>query len=216
MTILPLNDAIFFQKNTSKWHVKLLTLANSLGKTTLFDIDDAPSRINSAVTLRNASKMISGASTVLVGSRNLLEYAKKYQPNTLLFPTSVKLQNYVPTAKTKKDGPVCLGWIGNGEHYAQDLVKILSGPLRIVGSKSRVKFKLVGACGNRILYDCFSDIPGVESELIDQIPWNNPAAVRKQLGDMDIGLYPMLDTMSLISINAGSKPWNTWPCKFRS
>ena len=192
LAMLPVHDVIFFQKNASKWHIRLLRIANLMGKITLFDLDDAPSRVNSAVTMKNAGMMISRVSAVMAGSQALLEYVRQYNPNAFFLPTCVKLENYIPAEKNDPAKPVCLGWIGNGAHYAEDLVQILSGPLRHIGSTRKVRFKLVGACKDSLLYDVFSDIPGVEAELIDQIPWGDAAAVRNQLADFDIGLYPVL------------------------
>ncbi|WP_339136108.1 MAG: glycosyltransferase family 4 protein [Candidatus Electrothrix sp. GW3-4] len=189
---IPFHDVIFFQKNASKWHVRLMGLANSLGKITIFDLDDAPSRINSPVTLKNAGKMMANASAVIAGSQPLLGYAKEYIENAFYLPTCVKLENYAPLEKKAPGKTVCLGWIGNGPHYAEDLIKILSGPLQQVGAAQQVRFKLVGACGDRRLYNAFSNIAGVEAELIDQIPWGDSEAVRNQLADFDIGLYPIL------------------------
>lgn len=190
---LPVHDVIYFQKDCSKWHVRLMAIANRLGKKTLYDLDDAPSRIKSPITLRNAGKMMARASAVVVGSQALVDYAREYQPNSFFLPTSVKLENYVPAEKVETWEPVCLGWIGNGAHYGEDLIKILSEPLKTVGSRQRVRFRLVGACGNKLLYDAFSNISGVETVFIDHIPWGDSAAVRNQLAEFDIGLYPVLN-----------------------
>jgi glycosyltransferase involved in cell wall biosynthesis len=193
LTKIPWHDVVYFQKNCSKWHVRLMAIANALGKKTLYDLDDAPSRINSPITLQNARKMMSNASAVIVGSQALLDYVRKYQPNSFLLPTSIKLENYVAVEKAAPREPVCLGWIGNGAHYANDLIEILSDPMKILGSQQRVRFKIVGACGNKKLYDTFSDILGVETDFIDQICWSDPAAVQSHLAAFDIGLYPVLD-----------------------
>ncbi|MDM8553364.1 glycosyltransferase family 4 protein [Desulfococcaceae bacterium HSG7] len=205
LTKLPGHDVIYFQKNCSKWHVRLMAIANLLGKKTLFDLDDFPSRIKSPVTLRNAGKMMSQASAVVVGSQVLLDYAKKYQPNSFLLPTSVKLENYSPAEKVKGREPVCLGWIGNGTQYGEDLIKILSEPLKTVGSRLRVRFNIVGACGNKHLYDAFSNISGVDTIFIDHIPWSDSVAVRNQLAEFDIGLYPVLNN-----------EYNRYKCGFKA
>lgn len=191
---IPWADVVNFQKDCSKWHIRLLRIVNFLGKKTLYDIDDAPSRINNPVTLRNARKMMTKASVVVAGSQRLLDYATEYQSNSFLLPTSIKLEHYVPVTKAGYQEMVCLGWIGNGAHYGNDLVKILREPLKEIGSRQRVRFKIVGACGNKRLYDAFSEIPGVEIVFIDQIRWSDPGDVQSHLAAFDIGLYPVLDT----------------------
>lgn len=190
---LPFHNVVYFQKNCSRWHVRLMEIANCLGKKTLYDLDDIPSRTNSPVTLRNSGKMMAHASAVVVGSQALLEYAREYQSNSFLLPTSIKLENYVPFEKVESREPVSLGWIGNGAYYGNDLVEILREPLMVIGSLQKIRLKIVGACGNRQLYNAFSDIPGVETVFTDQIRWGDPAAVRSYLADFDIGLYPVLE-----------------------
>lgn len=205
LAMLPNHDVIFFQKDSSKWHIRLLRIANLMGKITLFDLDDAPSRVNRAVTMKNAGRMIAGASAVMAGSQALLQYVRQYNQNAFFLPTCIKLENYIPAAKNYPVKAPCIGWIGNGAHYAEDLVQILSGPLRHIGATRQVRFKLVGACGNKKLYDAFSDIRGVETVFVDQICWSDPASVRNHLAEFDIGLYPVLDT-----------EFNRYKCAFKA
>ncbi|XCN74208.1 MAG: glycosyltransferase [Candidatus Electrothrix aestuarii] len=186
-------DIIYFQKNCSKWHVILMKLANRLGKKTLFDLDDFPSKVNSPITLYNAGRMMMQASAVMAGSPALVEYAQQYNSNAVLLPTSVQLKHYTPLKKSTSKKTVCLGWIGNGLHYGDDLVNILLKPLQRLGTRQQVQFRIVGACGNAQLYNAFSQIQGVETIFIDQIEWNNPAAIQEQVEKFDIGLYPLLD-----------------------
>lgn len=77
-------DVVVFQKRYSRWENPLRQLATFLGKITILDLDDAPSRTQNAVTLRNARRMIQNVSGVTVGSRNLLDYARQCQDNAFL------------------------------------------------------------------------------------------------------------------------------------
>lgn len=192
---IPFAHVVVFQKSYARWHCLLLRLANLLGKTTILDLDDAPSRTNHPVTLRNVEFMMRHASAVTVGSRVLLNYASRYSENVHLVPSCISLKYYQPGERRKGD-KICLGWIGNGSHYKDDLIAILREPLAGLARKLPLRFKLIGACGERALYEAFQNIPGLEFDCIDQIEWSNPAAVVEALQDIDIGLYPLLPRQS--------------------
>jgi len=131
------------------------------------------------------------ASAVTVGSNNLLEFAKQYQENTYYIPTSIKLENYQLPERKHESAPVCLGWIGNGAHYCRDLIEILKEPLKEIAAQHKIRLKLVGVCKQKVLYQEFANIPGLETIFIDSIDWADPAEVRKAMLDFDIGLYPV-------------------------
>ncbi len=190
---MPFYDVIFFQKVYSRWHCFLLRFANLLNKKTVFDLDDAPSRINNPVTLKNVEFMMRNVSAVTVGSQVLFDYVSKYSKNVHLIPSCIYLKYYQPTDRQRAEGQlVCLGWIGNGAHYKNDLISILREPLIEVVKRYPVRLKIIGACGERELYAAFKNIEGLELDFIDQIEWSNPRAVVNALEDIDIGLYPLL------------------------
>lgn len=89
-------EVVVFQKTYSRWHVLLERLARLLGKKTILDLDDAPSRNNSPVTLRNVEKMMQNVTAVTVGSKALKEYAEQYSENVHLIPSSIQLKYYTP------------------------------------------------------------------------------------------------------------------------
>ncbi len=221
------HDVVVFQKTYSRWHVLLERWARLLGQKTILDLDDAPSRNNSPVTLRNVAKMMRNVTAVTVGSKALKEYAEQYSGNVHLIPSSIRLKYYSPKDRfnnessilqsssqakatdgngydkitssvssersvVKNTDVVTLGWIGNGRHYKRDLIEILKEPLTEVAKAYPIRFKLIGACGEQVLYNAFSNIQGLKIDFIDQIEWSDPAAVAEALQDIDIGLYPLL------------------------
>ncbi len=190
--MIPSYDVVFFQKTYSRWHCLLLRWANVWRKITVLDLDDAPSRINDPVTLKNVEFMMRNVSLVTVGSKYLYDYAKQYQPNVSLIPSSISLKYYQPQERSGNDKSVCLGWIGNGRHYKKDLITILKEPLTAIAQKYKIRFKIIGACGEEELYNMFGNIPGLECDFIDQLNWADPTAVAESLKDVDVGLYPLL------------------------
>ena len=204
---IPFNDVIVFQKTYSRYHKWLLYWAKLFGKRVYMDIDDYPSRNNSSLTLANFSAMVKSSDGVWCGSSNLISYVSKIQDGKgILIPTSIKLTNYTlnKVVKGKRDR-VVLGWIGNGQHYKDDLIQILGPVLPVIAKEVPLKFKVVGACGVQELYDTFSSIPELEIEFIDAIEWDKPSAVKDAMADFDLGLYPLLENQ-----------FNEYKCGFKA
>ena len=196
LVAIPKYDVIIFQKAYGRYHCWLQSFARALGKQTYIDIDDAPSPKNAEHTNRRVATMMRRASGILAGSNNLVEYSKQHQPNTHLIPTAVKLSNYPLKVTNDSTDPsvVCLGWIGNGNYYTEDLIEILTEPLSRLATVHSIELKIVGACGNQKLHTAFVDIPNLKVICIDQINWSDPEAVAEQIHSFDIGLYPLLET----------------------
>lgn len=200
-------DVIVFQKTFSRYHKWLMYWAKMWGKKVYMDIDDAPSLINSPVTLANFSAMVKRADGVWCGSPKLVDYVDKIEKGkSKLIPTTVKLKNYPYVPREHKAGKLCLGWIGNGRYYKDDLIKILKPALTEVARQNPLRFKIVGVMGEQVLYEAFSNIPDLEVDFIDQIQWNNPQKVSEALQDIDIGLYPLLP----------KKEFNHYKCGFKA
>jgi glycosyltransferase involved in cell wall biosynthesis len=201
------NDVIVFQKTYSRYHKWLLYWAKLFGKRVYMDIDDYPSRNNSSLTLANFSAMVKSSDGVWCGSSNLISYVSKIQDGKgILIPTSIKLTNYTLNKVVKgKSDRVILGWIGNGEHYKEDLIQILAPTFIRIAMEVPVKFKIIGACGVKELYDTFRNIPELEIEFIDTIEWDNPNAIKEAIADFDLGLYPLLENQ-----------FNAYKCGFKA
>lgn len=203
---LPLYDVVYFQKRFSRLDYFMMKIANALGRTTLFDMDDAPFiRTERLDVRRNLTPLMKNASAVIVGSRNLLTFARRHQENAHCIPTSVALEYYEPSEPGDEGDPVCLGWIGHGAEYVRDLIEILTEPLTKVAAKHDVTLKLVGVCGQQALRDAFSCIPGLDAVFVDEIDWTDPSAVRAELTTFDVGLFPLLPSR-----------YNAYKCGFKA
>lgn len=185
-------NIVIFQKTYSRYHLLLLLWAKLLGKKVFLDIDDAPSRINKKSTLKNFSYMVGLSTNVFCGSHNLIKLVNSIKTNKALFiPTAVKLENYNPI--DKKNSKICIGWVGNGRHYQEDLIQLLVEPLKILSQQHQIRFKLVGACAVESLYRVFSTIKNLELDFIDELNWSGDDVVGLALSDVDIGVYPLLN-----------------------
>lgn len=199
------HDVTIFQKAYSRYDPWLLRWAHLCGRQAFFDIDDAPSRLQASRATQNANRMMILSDGVFAGSSALCDLAGAFQPQTHLIPSTIHLENYPYRVKAIASSPICLGWIGNGAHYAEDLIHHLVAPLTAVAAKVPLRLRIVGSCGEKRLHSAFKDIPGLEAELIDEINWADPAEVEAAIEPFDIGLYPLKPG-----------PFNDFKCGFKA
>lgn len=187
------HDATIIQKKYGRYDLIAAKAARGFGKHMYFDIDDAPSRIQSPKVEQNAQAMMRLSTGVFAGCKNLVDLAQNGDAHAHLIPTGVRCVNY----RIKEHGPkdkVTLGWIGNGAHYADDLIRILSGPLQQLAQHHMLGFRLIGACGEQKLYDAFGAIENLEIDFIDTLNWADPDEIAVAMTPIDIGLYPLSDS----------------------
>ena len=184
---------VIFQKRYSRWDVLLQRVLTALGRKTILDLDDAPSRINHPVTLQHVSQMMRRCSAVTVGCQNLADMVAEQGVSATLIPSCVNLDFYAVPNRAESPERIHLGWIGNGGHYAEDLVQILSEPLRRLAERLPLKLTLVGVGGHQALREHFGAIAGLETRFIDALDWAAPSAVSDVIAEFDLGLYPRLD-----------------------
>src|SRR5690606_3186112 len=152
--LLPHCDIVVFQKRTRTSDRLLRRFATALGCRTYYDFDDAPHGRN----VVRAETMMRAVDGVLGGSVMLVQMAQRFNSNAHLVPTSIRLSDYGPRVSTPAQDRVCLGWIGNGAVYAEDLVRILRPPVAALAARLPLRLKIVGACGERRLYEAFTSI----------------------------------------------------------
>ena len=198
------HDILIFQKQYSRYDVALLRMAKLMGKRVFFDIDDAPSRIGSRISQRNAATMMREAHGVFAGSHNLESLARDAGGAVHFIPSGIRLAQYKTRSPIDTE-QICLGWIGNGAHYVEDLTSILEAPLRSLAAQYNIRLKIVGACGEPKLADVFGSIDGLTLDLVDEVNWSDPEAVMRAVEDFDIGLYPLIENK-----------FNIYKCAFKA
>ena len=204
LAVMMRHDVLIFQKQYSRYDIALLRVAKRMGKRVFFDIDDAPSRAGREISQRNAATMMREAHGVFAGSHNLEALAQEAGGTVHFIPSGIRLAQYKTRAR-KDTGQVCLGWIGNGAHYVEDLTSILEAPLRSLAAQYDIRLKIVGACGEPKLTEVFGAIDGLTLDLVDQVEWSDPEAVSAAVADFDIGLYPLIEN-----------PFNIYKCAFKA
>jgi glycosyltransferase involved in cell wall biosynthesis len=131
------------------------------------------------------------ASAVTVGSEHLAAYARRYNRNVTVIPSTVSLREYRMPLARRREGPPVIGWTGS--HSSLQYLDLVGRPLRELASRLRFRFRVIGVEG-------FS-IPGVDVECR---PWQAATEV-EDLWPLDVGIMPLRDD-----------PWTAGKCAMKA
>lgn len=122
-------------------------------------------------------RMIKRSDAVICGNRYIAEYVEKKGVETIVIPTVVDTDVFVPV---EKNNPIpIIGWVGT--HSTFPLLQSIFPVLQKLARKHRFILKIVGAGREHI------ELEGVA---IENLSWN----LERELADfqsLDIGLYPV-------------------------
>ncbi|CAN5225672.1 glycosyltransferase family 4 protein [soil metagenome] len=126
-------------------------------------------------------KIISLSKMVFAGNQFLADYAKKYNNNVIVVPTTIDTSEYLPDYNTRNDNKVCIGWSGSFSTIVHFVT--CTEALRLIKEKygNKVYFKVIGSAQ---YHNPELDIKG--------LPWRRETEV-KDLQEMDIGIMPLPD-----------------------
>lgn len=159
------------------------------GKPIIFDFDDAiflqnfhpTNRIYRSLKFSSKTKhIIRMASVVIAANRFLEEYARRFNKNVHVIPTSVDTDIFVPNRKNSP-GTLTIGWVGSPT--TASYLRLIYSALKRLGQKYDFVFKVVGA-------DSQIAVEGVKVQ-------NSGWEMGKEIEDfqsIDIGVYPLPDT----------------------
>ncbi|MCC7501635.1 MAG: glycosyltransferase [Flavobacteriales bacterium] len=126
------------------------------------------------------SKLIGLSDLIFAGNAYLADYAKRFNPNTVIVPTTIDTEEYKPVER-KGQGPVTIGWSGSITTIQH--VRYAIPALKVIKAKygDRVAIRVVGDGSYR------------EPELgVVGMPWRKDTELL-DLGGMDIGIMPLPD-----------------------
>ena len=172
-----LTGSTFFERAIKKSGTKLV-----------FDFDDSiwldnVSEANKALSfLKNASKtasIIKVCDRVFAGNPYLAEYARKYNANTVVVPTTIDTQEYTPIPRTQPFDNITIGWSGSVttiQHFSFAIPFLL---------------KLKERYGNKVKITVIGDGAYRHDELqIQGLPWRKQDEIA-ELSKFDIGIMPL-------------------------
>ncbi|MFC1576779.1 glycosyltransferase [Candidatus Omnitrophota bacterium] len=198
-------DRILFHRCYPLIDVCVQGFAKRIGKITVFDLDDAPFGVSrSPRKEKEVIRIMRNSNAVIVGSRKLAEFAKRYNDRVYQVPTTIDLDYYRPRKKTEDRDRITLGWIGASIGYKKDLLSLIK-PLEELGGKYKIKLILVGALRQKDIHKAFGAMKNVTAEIIDTLDWADPLAGPSAIARFDIGLYPLIDN-----------EYNQYKCAFKA
>lgn len=156
----------------------------------IFDYDDAI-WITSAVSrnnkwlwfLKNSNKtrqIIEVSKIVFAGNNYLANYAKQFNKNVIIVPTTIDTNKYLPAYDATK-ARICIGWSGSFSTIAHFTTCLPA--LKIIKKKygDKIYFKVIGS---KDYYNAELSIRG--------LPWRKETEI-KDLQEIDIGIMPLPD-----------------------
>lgn len=179
------DDIVYVQKAIYSHGIPLFFLfyKNILKKKIIFDFDDAiflsqPFRVN---------LMLKKSDVVIVGNSYLARYAKHYNKNVFIIPTSVNIEYVKRIKRTKKRNKIIIGWIGSFStlKYLYLLVK----PFEQLGKMYNIEFNIVGP----IAEDYKKRILKFRNIKFNFIKWSRENEWQ-EIGKFDIGVMPLPNT----------------------
>ena len=167
------------------WFERLLL---NTGKPVVYDFDDAffvtydehPDYWVRRLLAGKLEPLIAGARAVCCGNSYLLDYAQRFNSQSMLLPTVVDTDIYVPITKRNSD-PLVIGWIGSPSTW--DEVRPVLPILERLCRDHGLRFRAVGA-GIAVEADRFEGM-----ELVEWSEATEVAEVQK----FDIGIMPLRD-----------------------
>jgi glycosyltransferase involved in cell wall biosynthesis len=179
----------------NKYFLLLLTIHKLVFKKKIVSDFDDPIFIHSPLKTNLLLKL---SDAVIVGSHFNYKWASKRHKNVRIIPTSIQYSVYSKFSKNYNAGPPdmpVIGWLGSGPAHYVNLRHLLPILKKLVNEGVIFQFTLVGAAGDRRLYDLL-DIPGLKKNIIDMLDWENPENAAREIGKFDIGIMPLEDVDS--------------------
>lgn len=166
-------------------------VAGLLGKRIIFDFDDtifarSPHRKRTlAEKFTDTSRVvriIARCDAVIAGNAYLAAYARAYNKNVVIIPTSINLTRYPVKQMTDKNPvePYVIGWIGMPGSLPY--LNFLKPVFQELAGKHKILVRIIGGQN----YDC----PGVQ---VEHLPWSLQNEV-SQILTFDIGVMPLTES----------------------
>lgn len=171
--------------------ILICMIAGLLGKSIIFDFDDAiyATSLHRKKTLaekftdpNRVARVIAKCDTIIAGNSYLADYARAYNNNVVIIPTSIDLVRYPVKQITGKnlDEPYVIGWIGMPgslpylnflKPVFQDIAQSFNILIRIIGGQN---------------FEC----PGVK---VEHLMWSLESEVG-QILSFDVGVMPLTES----------------------
>lgn len=184
-------DIVFIQRESIMLGTSFFEMIFSKSNAKLvFDFDDSIWLQNvsegnkSFAWLKNADKtsdIIRYSDLIFAGNKYLYDFAKKYNSNVTIVPTTIDTNEYIKIAQQKNNEKICIGWSGSIttiQHFEYALPFL---------KKIKEKF------GESVYFKVIGDGKYKNIELdINGLAWKKEEEI-KELSSFDIGIMPLPD-----------------------
>lgn len=175
-----MTGSVFFERLLSKSTAKLIfDFDDAIWH---YDVSDANKHLGWLKRPSKTRDIIGMADAVIAGNNYLADFAKNYNQNVVVIPTTIDTTYHLPDPlRNHTPNVVCIGWTGSlttVKHF-RTIEPVLKRIFEKYGDK--VRFKLIGDAGYR----------NDEIQLTG-IPWRIESEV-SDLSDIDIGIMPLPD-----------------------
>lgn len=185
-------DVVYMQRpmtaddSNSVFYEWLITLFNP---NLIFDYDDALYVLNET----KMRKLVSLAKTVVCGNDILASFAKKYNSNVHVVPTTIDTDRFQPLAHEHDSNTITIGWTGTSSNYQFFTPHMVKDIKRLLNDYHHINF----------LFICDIKPPKNINFKYNFIKWNAETEAN-DLKKIDIGLMPLIDS-----------PWSRGKCGFK-
>jgi glycosyltransferase involved in cell wall biosynthesis len=172
-----MTGSAYFEKRFSRTKAKLV-----------FDFDDSIWLLDTShankkwawlKSEKKTGEIISVSDVVFAGNNYLAEYAKQFNPNVVVIPTTINTDQFKRKNPYTDNEKICIGWSGSHttiKHFEQALPY-----LKILKNKY----------GDKICFKVMGDKAYINKDLnISGIPWSSETEV-EILESFDIGIMPL-------------------------
>lgn len=188
-------DIINFHKSNDKAGFDLISYANSIGKFTVYDLDDniwfldrnnpGFQHWNQKHIQEGAEMCIKACQAVTTTTKDLANYIRKFNKNVHIIPNMLPQEHWEGIKHVwRDDGKVIIGWAGSVSHWSD--LKILTGTIeQIVDEYENTEFHIAG----------MPQFPFKPHPRIKQLPVINVEDYGRLLASFDIALAPLTDSI---------------------
>ncbi|MDI6821785.1 MAG: glycosyltransferase family 4 protein [Actinomycetota bacterium] len=186
-------DIIVFQRQFIASSLRAIDYANSLGKLTVYELDDDLWHIDKASPaynfwsdprkLRAVEAALKACQLVTTSTPYLAELLRQYNKNVVVLPNMLPSEYWQVKHESREDGKIIIGWAGGAHHWSD--LEILRGTIeQILDDYPHVELHVVG----------MREYPFKEHERIKILKPVRLEEYSKLLSKFDIGIAPLVDT----------------------
>ena len=185
-------DVIFIHREASMIGPPLFEwiIAKILRKKFIYDFDDAiwlpnysdsNARFQKLKAYGKVKKIMKWAHVISAGNQHLLEFAKQYNSNVSIIPTTIDLENVHTLATNQQVEKPVIGWTGTHTtmNYLDELVPIL----KVLEETHDFAFRVIS-----------NQAPTFELNSLEFVKWNKDSEI-EDLSKINIGVMPLTDTI---------------------